>query len=206
MVTTPGAHAVPAGLSLPPPPEVVRQYNELVQDSQRTMRKIAELEMERNEHKLVEETLQPLESERRAYRMVGEVLVERTVGEVLPSVTKNRENVRFLAIIFDRDQNQILDSLTFFGTPFSFSACCYLAGCIHYHAQEKCRNESGEIIRNENTVQYQSAAWFMMRFNKKLATSTKMNEMKFVSSRESGFFYTFNRCRARSLADNSNHL
>jgi chaperonin cofactor prefoldin len=92
-MATPGAHAIPTGLS-PPPPEVIRQYNELVQDSQRTMRKIAELEMERNEHKLVEETLQPLESERRAYRMVGEVLVERTVGEVLPSVTKNRENVR----------------------------------------------------------------------------------------------------------------
>ena len=81
--------------SLPPPPDVIRQYNELVQDSQRTVRKIAELEMERNEHKLVEETLQPLKSERRAYRLVGEVLVERTVGEVLPSVTKNREQVSY---------------------------------------------------------------------------------------------------------------
>ena len=79
--------------SLPPPPDIIRQYNELVQDSQRTVRKIAELEMERNEHKLVEETLQPLKSERRAYRLVGEVLVERTVGEVLPSVKKNREQV-----------------------------------------------------------------------------------------------------------------
>jgi prefoldin subunit 2 len=44
-------------------------------------------------HRLVEETLQPLDSKRRAFRLVGGVLVERTVGEVLPSVVTNRENV-----------------------------------------------------------------------------------------------------------------
>ena len=43
--------------------------------------------------RLVEKTLEPLDPERRAYRLVGGVLVERTVKEVLPSVTANRENV-----------------------------------------------------------------------------------------------------------------
>ena len=43
--------------------------------------------------RLVEKTLKPLDPERRAYRLVGGVLVERTVLEVLPSVTANRENV-----------------------------------------------------------------------------------------------------------------
>lgn len=43
--------------------------------------------------RLVEQTLQPLDAKRRAFRLVGGVLVERTVGEVLPSVTINRENV-----------------------------------------------------------------------------------------------------------------
>lgn len=43
--------------------------------------------------RLVEQTLQPLEAKRRAFRLVGGVLVERTVGEVLPSVISNRENV-----------------------------------------------------------------------------------------------------------------
>ena len=51
------------------------------------------VEMDRNEHRLVEETLQPLDPDRRAYRLVGSILVERNVGEVLPSVTSNRENV-----------------------------------------------------------------------------------------------------------------
>lgn len=55
--------------------------------------KISELELERNEHLLVEETLQPLDPHRRAFRLVGECLVERTVGEVLPLVQANRDHV-----------------------------------------------------------------------------------------------------------------
>lgn len=43
--------------------------------------------------RLVEKTLEPLDPDRRAFRLVGGVLVERTVKEVLPSVTQNRENL-----------------------------------------------------------------------------------------------------------------
>jgi chaperonin cofactor prefoldin len=73
---------------------ILQKYRELVSDCQQLMQKIAELETDCHEHKLVEQTLQPLDPERRAYRLVGDVLVERTVKEVLPSVTANRENVR----------------------------------------------------------------------------------------------------------------
>ncbi|KAL7567769.1 hypothetical protein ACA910_000523 [Epithemia clementina (nom. ined.)] len=76
-----------------PSVNAVRRYNELIQESQKLIQKVAELEMDRNEHKLVEETLKPLDPKRRAYRLVGEVLVERTVEEVLPSVTTNREKL-----------------------------------------------------------------------------------------------------------------
>jgi chaperonin cofactor prefoldin len=69
------------------------QYREMLSECQKLMNKVAELEVDRNEHQLVEETLKPLDPERRAYRLVGEVLVERTVKEVLPSVISNRENV-----------------------------------------------------------------------------------------------------------------
>lgn len=43
--------------------------------------------------RLVEKTLEPLDPDRRAFRLVGGILVERTVKEVLPSVTQNRENL-----------------------------------------------------------------------------------------------------------------
>jgi prefoldin subunit 2 len=45
---------------------------------------------------LVEETLAPLDENRRAFRLVGGILVERTVGEVLPSVITNRNNLEHL--------------------------------------------------------------------------------------------------------------
>lgn len=69
------------------------QYRELVQECQQLMQKMAELEVDRNEHILVEETLKPLDGSRRAYRLVGDVLVERSVQEVLPSVSSNKANV-----------------------------------------------------------------------------------------------------------------
>lgn len=83
----------PTMSSAAPTPEVVRKYNELIQETNRLAQKIAELEFDKNEHRLVEETLKPLDGKRRAYRLVGEVLVERTVDEVLPSVSGNREKV-----------------------------------------------------------------------------------------------------------------
>mgnify|MGYP005839790077 CR=1 FL=1 len=73
--------------------EIAMKYRQMTSECQQLMQKIAELEMDRNEHRLVEDTLTPLDPDRTAYRLVGEVLVERTVKEVLPSVKTNRENV-----------------------------------------------------------------------------------------------------------------
>lgn len=78
-----------------PPAAEMQKYRELIGESQKLTAKISELEMDRNEHRLVEETLGPLDGNRRAYRLVGEVLVQRSVKEVLPSVIANRENVSF---------------------------------------------------------------------------------------------------------------
>lgn len=84
--------ATDAAPTAPPP---LLQYREAMQDLNRLAQKISELETDRNEHRLVEDTLSPLDGNRRAYRLVGEVLVERTVGEVLPSVKANREQVSY---------------------------------------------------------------------------------------------------------------
>lgn len=53
--------------------------------------KITELDLERQEHTLVLATLEPMEPGRRCFRLVGGVLVERTVGEVAPAVTRHQE-------------------------------------------------------------------------------------------------------------------
>ncbi|KAJ4957317.1 hypothetical protein NE237_014100 [Protea cynaroides] len=52
-----------------------------------------ELEMEVSEHSLVIGAIQPLDQSRRCYRMIGGVLVERTIKEVLPAVQRNKEGL-----------------------------------------------------------------------------------------------------------------
>lgn len=56
--------------------------------------KITELEMEASEHSLVIGAIQPLDPSRRCFRMIGGVLVERTVKEVLPAVQRNKEGLQ----------------------------------------------------------------------------------------------------------------
>jgi prefoldin subunit 2 len=55
--------------------------------------KIQELNIEKDEHRLVVDTLSHLEGGRKAFRLVGGVLVERTVAEFLPIVSDNFEGV-----------------------------------------------------------------------------------------------------------------
>ena len=58
---------------------------------QEQMRQINILEMDAAEHRLVLEALDPLQGGRKCFRMVGTVIVERTVSDVKPALTANLE-------------------------------------------------------------------------------------------------------------------
>ena len=66
--------------------EIIEAYNRLRQEQNSIMSQIAQAESERHEHGLVVDALKPLEPQRRCHRLVGGVLVERTVAEVLPMI------------------------------------------------------------------------------------------------------------------------
>ncbi|CAM9250991.1 unnamed protein product [Ectocarpus sp. 8 AP-2014] len=76
--------------------QIIGTYRGMLGDVNQMRRKISELEQEVSEHQMVVDTLEPLEGTRRAYRLVGGVLVERTVGEVLPTVKANQEGIKQL--------------------------------------------------------------------------------------------------------------
>ncbi|XP_034829133.1 prefoldin subunit 2 [Maniola hyperantus] len=73
--------------------EVFAGFQNLRAEQRQLANKISELEMDLNEHKIVIETLRGVEPERRCFRMVGGVLVERTVGAVLPELEGNRDRL-----------------------------------------------------------------------------------------------------------------
>ncbi|CAH2228371.1 jg26003, partial [Pararge aegeria aegeria] len=73
--------------------EVFAGFQNLRSEQRQLANKISELEMDLNEHKIVIETLRGVELARKCFRMVGGVLVERTVAEVLPELEGNRDRL-----------------------------------------------------------------------------------------------------------------
>jgi prefoldin subunit 2 len=57
------------------------------------IRKVAELQQEAKEHQLVLDAFISVEPERKCYRLIGGVLIEKTVKEVKPSLEENLCNV-----------------------------------------------------------------------------------------------------------------
>jgi len=73
--------------------EIVQGFQRLRAEQRQLANKLSELEMDLNEHKLVIETLTGVDGDRKCFRMVGEVLVERTVKEVLPALITHRDQM-----------------------------------------------------------------------------------------------------------------
>ncbi|GAA6100118.1 hypothetical protein Q7C36_004372 [Tachysurus vachellii] len=78
--------------------QVVATFQRMRQEQRSMASKAAELEMESNEHSLVIDTLKEVDPSRKCYRLVGGVLVERTVKEVLPALENNKEQISKLVM------------------------------------------------------------------------------------------------------------
>jgi len=77
--------------------ELQQNYTRLQSDLQALAGKIGELEQEAEEHTLVLGTLEEAlaeEPDRKCFRLIGGVLVERTVKDVVPALQTNRDGIR----------------------------------------------------------------------------------------------------------------
>ena len=87
--------------------EIVAKFNALRSDLQRTAAQVVDLEAERDEHKLVLAAMAPMEKERKCFRLINGVLVEREVGGVVPELQANVDNVslKHYSLIIDCEHN-----------------------------------------------------------------------------------------------------
>ena len=69
------------------------------------MSRIAEIESERQEHALVIDTLTTMEQSRRCHRLVGGVLVQRNVGEVLPEL---QSSLKSIDVVLNQFSDQLI--------------------------------------------------------------------------------------------------
>jgi len=81
-------------MSGPSEGQIIARFKQMRGEYQAISSKMGEMELELHEHNLVIKAIEKLESNRKCYRLVGDVLVERTVGEVLPAVIKNKEGIQ----------------------------------------------------------------------------------------------------------------
>eukprot|EP01129_Flabellula_baltica_P011473 TRINITY_DN5033_c0_g1_i2.p1 TRINITY_DN5033_c0_g1~~TRINITY_DN5033_c0_g1_i2.p1 ORF type:complete len:133 (+),score=36.20 TRINITY_DN5033_c0_g1_i2:26-424(+) len=73
--------------------EINNRWNVMKQNYSQLIQKISELENDRDEHDLVIKTITPMDGQRTCWRLIGGVLVERTVQEVVPAVSQKREKI-----------------------------------------------------------------------------------------------------------------
>jgi prefoldin subunit 2 len=69
--------------------EIVNNYNKLKADYAEIFKKFIEMEDEKREHTLVLKNIEGLSKERRCWRMIGGVLVEKTMEEVLTGLSES---------------------------------------------------------------------------------------------------------------------
>ncbi|KAF8514817.1 Prefoldin beta-like protein [Hysterangium stoloniferum] len=77
--------------------EVQTTYTRFQNDLQAVASKIGELESEADEHELVLTTLKgvlSIDPHRKCFRLIGGVLVERTVKDVIPALQTNRDGIK----------------------------------------------------------------------------------------------------------------
>ncbi|KAF9077031.1 Prefoldin beta-like protein [Rhodocollybia butyracea] len=76
--------------------EIQTKYSQFQSDLQAVATKIGELEAEADEHSLVLNTLTEAlqdDPDRKCFRLIGGVLVERTVKDVVPALQTNRDGI-----------------------------------------------------------------------------------------------------------------
>ncbi|KAH9909032.1 Prefoldin beta-like protein [Xylariomycetidae sp. FL2044] len=74
--------------------ELQQTYSNYKNTLQQLAQKIGDVEQEAEEHKLVLDTLEPLSGDRKCFRMINGVLVERTVKDVVPALKTNAEGLK----------------------------------------------------------------------------------------------------------------
>ena len=77
--------------------DIINRFQELKQELNTIASKYNDVENQSQEHESVIKTLIPLEGSRKCFRLIGGVLVERTVAEVLPAVKNNNEQIRMVS-------------------------------------------------------------------------------------------------------------
>eukprot|EP00040_Diaphanoeca_grandis_P017101 m.88725 g.88725 ORF g.88725 m.88725 type:complete len:137 (+) comp26229_c1_seq1:64-474(+) len=93
--------------------QVEAQFQKLQNEQKGLYHKIGEMESELHEHGVVVDCLSKVDADRKCFRMIGGVLVERTVKEVLPAVDANKAQINQVLVMLKKkfdDGNKAIEA------------------------------------------------------------------------------------------------
>ncbi|XP_011639119.1 probable prefoldin subunit 2 [Pogonomyrmex barbatus] len=73
--------------------EILTEFQALRNEQKNLVNKLSEMESELNEHKIVIETLKSVDPKGKCYRLIGGLLCERIVEDVMVSLVTNKEQL-----------------------------------------------------------------------------------------------------------------
>lgn len=80
--------------------KAIQKINAFKNDYQMMSERLSEVQMEYSEHMAVLDALKGLEKGRKCHRLIGGVLVERTVEQVVPAIETNLAGVQTIDAFF----------------------------------------------------------------------------------------------------------
>jgi len=95
-ISRPHTHSVMANSTQAQRPsnqEIITTIRTLSDEIRTIASKAAQLERDSDEHSVVVETLKKTDPGRKCFRMIGGVMIERTVKEILPDLEEHRSNI-----------------------------------------------------------------------------------------------------------------
>jgi len=79
--------------------KIIAEFQTLRNEQRNLANNLHTLESDLKEHKTVIDTLKTVEEDRKCFRLIGGVLCARTVKDVLPQLSKNKEHLEKLITI-----------------------------------------------------------------------------------------------------------
>ncbi|EPR57625.1 prefoldin subunit protein [Toxoplasma gondii TgCatPRC2] len=89
-------------------PELQQALHRVEREKVILVSKIQDLQQDTSEHRLVLDAFAKVNADRRCYRMVGGVLVQRTVGEVKPALEEHKQKVDATLELLEKNLETLL--------------------------------------------------------------------------------------------------
>ena len=131
--------------------KIVSGFQSLRDEQSQLIEKIQNLEADLIEHDIVIKTLFPItDKQRRCYRMIGGILIEHTIDEVLPALEINREQIHNVILNLKQKNEDKTKELITYKQNYNIHFSSEQSNDQEKEISKKSLQESGVLINKEN--------------------------------------------------------